>query len=102
MFTHPISILPHPKVVCNVKLGLAVQGNGDMWQMELWTSWGGPWSWEMAVAGGGGSGCHLLLGKHRGCGESPRALWEDLCQLSDAGKQDGWLGIIWECSRPLR
>lgn len=47
-------------------LGLAVQGKGDMWQVELQTPWGEPWPREMAVVGGGERGgavksCHLLL-----------------------------------------
>lgn len=35
MFPQPINILLYPKVVYNVKLGLAVWENGDIWQMEL-------------------------------------------------------------------
>lgn len=62
MFTHPTHISLYPKV----KLGLAVQGNGDMWQMELKNTWGAPWPQEMAVVGGGegggaGKSGHLLL-----------------------------------------
>lgn len=67
MLTPPTNILPYPKGLHHVNLGLAAQEHGDMWQMGLWTTEGEPWPREMAVVGGGESGGavksrHLLLG----------------------------------------
>ena len=35
MLTHPTNILPYPKGLHHVNLGLAAQEHGDMWQMGL-------------------------------------------------------------------
>ena len=55
----------------------------------------------MAVVGGGESGgavrsLHLLLVEGTSLWGSHGVSWRDLCQLSDAGKRNGCLGVIWE------
>lgn len=82
-----------------MKLGLTVWEDGGMWQMELQTHGESPghrkWLWlvERKVVG--------LLGvttcswwKARCCGKDP-VLWQDLCWLSDVGKQNGCFELIW-------